>query len=295
MTKKKKQGPFLPAFMLAAAFMPFWFFAPSSGLAANAARDDGIRIGTGLERDEFTIEKDKIHIRMPLDARLGDLKYVIDLLNGGKGGDGLTLDTINTKWNISTAGSEYASIELSGQGGYIVVGNKEKPDVHIGIYQIQDRKTIKLLDLGTMVLESQTGDAIRFSFTGRDGQNIALLDAAKAENVAESSRTDLLCRTWRLIRYDGQDTKDTAMDDVFFFSKAGTYLVTYPDREPALAGWRWQDAQEKVLQYSWDNFDSYGIARVNILDNQNLQIEDAHGRSSGVPANILDMIPLNGE
>jgi hypothetical protein len=304
MKNRKRQDAPVPTLMFIVAFMLFWCFGPSLRLVANAMREDGIRISTGQEREEFVIEKEKLHIRMPLDAQLSELKYVIDMLNGIEGGDGLGLDTINTKWNISTGGDSgagsggengYASIELSGQGIYIVVDNKVNPGVHIGIYQIKDRKTIKLLDLGTMVIESQTGDGLLFAFTGQDEQKISLLKASRSENVAESFRTDLLCRTWKLIKYDGQNTKDTHMDDSFFFSKAGTYLVTYPDREPALAEWRWQDADEKVLQYSWDNWDSYGIARIRLLDNQTLQIEDAHGRSSGIPANVLDMIPLINE
>lgn len=294
--KNRKSRDFpAPVFMFIAAFMLFWSFGPSVRLAANAAREDGIRIGMGRERDELIVEKGTAHIRMPLDARLGELKYIVDMLNGAEGTDGLDLDTINAKWNIATAGSAYASIELSGQGGYIVIDtidNQAKADVHIGIYQIKDRKTIDLLGLGTMVLESQTGNAIRFTFTDKDGQKKSVMGASRSENVAESSRTDILCRTWKLIRYDGRDTKDTAMEDMFFFSKAGTYLVTYPNREPAIARWRWQNADEKALQYSWDNWDSYGIANVRALDNQTLQIEDAHGRSSGVAANTLDLIPL---
>jgi hypothetical protein len=281
--------------MFIAAFVLFWSFGPSFRLSAYAMREDGIRISMGQERDEFIIEKGKTHIRMPLDAQLGDLKHVIDMLNGTEGTDGLGLDTISAKWNISTAGSEYASIELSEQGGYIVIDNKAKPDIHVGIYQIKDRNTIKLLNFGTMVLEPQTDDDIRFTFTDKDGQKISMLGASRSGHVAESSRTDILCRTWKLIKYDGRGTKDTSMDDAFFFSKAGTYLVTYPDRDPALAKWRWQDADEKVLQYSWDDWDSYGIANIRVLDNQNLQIEDAHGRSSGVAANVLDLIPHNEE
>jgi hypothetical protein len=302
MKNRKRQKAPVPVLMFIAAFMLFWSFGPALRLAANAVREDGIRIGTGQERDEFIIEKGKVRIRMPLDAQLSELKYVIDVLNGIENGDGLGLDTLNTKWNISTAGSGasgtesgYASIELSEQGGYIVVDNNAKPGVHVGVYQIRDRKTIELLDMGTMVIESQTGNDLRFSFTAQNEQKISLLSASKSENVAESSRTDLLCRTWKLIKYDGQDTKDTPMDDSFFFSQAGTYLVTYPDRAPALAEWRWQDADEKILQYSWDSWDSYGIAYIRLLEDQTLQIEDAHGRSSGVPANMLDLIPLYGD
>jgi hypothetical protein len=300
MMKNRKRQVFpVPVFMVIVAFMLFWSFGPSLSLVANAMREDGIRISTGQERDEFIIEKGNVHVRMPLDAQLSELKYIIDMLNGIEDRDGLGLDTINTKWNISTAGSGassgYASIELSGQGGYIVVDNQANPGVHVGIYQIKDRKTIKLLDLGTMVIESQTDDGLRFTFTGQDEQKISLLSASRSENVAESSRTDLLCRTWKLVKYDGRNTKDTPMDDSFFFSRAGTYLVTYPDRDPALAEWRWQDADEKVLRYSWDNWDSYGIAHIRLLNNQILQIEDAHGRSSGVPANVLDLIPLINE
>jgi hypothetical protein len=69
-----------------------------------------------------------------------------------------------------------------------------------------------------------------------------------------SDKTDMLCRTWKVVDYETSDPDDDDEDDTghVYFSKAGTYLVSYSDGTSGVASWKWKSEADGVLYYSWD-------------------------------------------
>jgi hypothetical protein len=49
------------------------------------------------------------------------------------------------------------------------------------------------------------------------------------------------------------------------------------------------------LQYSWDDWKSYGVANIDNLAESSLQIEDIHGSSSEADPNVLELVPTGAD
>jgi hypothetical protein len=76
------------------------------------------------------------------------------------------------------------------------------------------------------------------------------------------------------LRLDGKEVAGTGDELMVLYSKAGTYLISYPDGEFELAQWKWKDAAENEFLYSWHNWKRYGSAKINRSTSTFLQFTD---------------------
>ncbi len=174
--------------------------------------------------------------------------------------DKITQQGISAKWVVDGAGA-YESFEFNKSGNYIVVENGKKSTnekiVHFGTYKITGDKTMTLTDFGKMEVLELAENSIKFSLTpDSDLTKKIEINATKKAEMAGSTRTDLLCRTWKMVSVDGESVVGTEMELTVLFSAAGTYFVEYAytggDGEGGVAQWTWKDSGEDVLCYSWD-------------------------------------------
>ena len=211
-----------------------------------------------------------------------------DIVNENK-----TTTLIKAKWEIADLNSAYTSFEFTEDENFIVVENGTNADtrassskplpVHFGVYKI-DENTINLPDFGTITVASITAEKFSFSFTLKSTGESWNFTANKAqEPITQSSRTDMMCRTWMINKvtidedllphankswYEyqyGQNWKEEAEKELLgttvLFSKAGTYLISYAvdyitsnESNTALFWWKWANKEQTVVFYSEDNW-----------------------------------------
>jgi hypothetical protein len=181
----------------------------------------------------------------------------------------LKKETISAKWVVDGF-SNYDSFEFNESGNYIVVLNNiidmaaesnalkstVAPIIKFGTYKITDDKTIVLVGFGKIKITSIDESSFSFTFQLEDDSEVVALTTTRTEDMASSSRTDLLCRTWEMVTIDGVSVKGTSMELSVLFSTAGTYFVSYANpsssgSQGGLAQWTWKDAEETTLCYSW--------------------------------------------
>ena len=214
---------------------------------------------------------------------------------------------INAKWKISDPDSEYSSFEFNKDGNYIVIENvstgskrsaglkrsqilisgmkrfaeSNLSPIHFGTYKIEGN-TIILSGFGTINIISITAEEFCFSFvlesTGKEWNYVATTE----DQGQTSSRTEMLCRTWKLnkVVFDEsfipeelkeylkkeyganwkaeieKEYNEELAGSIILFSKAGTYLILYQgeDEEAGLSEWKWANKEETAIYYSWDNW-----------------------------------------
>jgi hypothetical protein len=232
----------------------------------------------------------------------------------------VTRDNISAKWKISEANSKYVSFEFNKDGNYIVAERNgsghtavtkdivngvadeasanflvfakkstkasQTNDIitHFGNFTIQDERTLILSGFGRLAVISMMGDELTFTLTP-DGQTQATeYNATKVKNAvdASSSKTNLLCRTWKLVKLleipvpPGSDSELTML-----ISQAGTYFCKYADGSADLSQWKWYDypgmEKESVIAYSHNEWASSSVAVIDVLTENTLILTDAVG------------------
>jgi len=205
--------------------------------------------------------------------------------------------TISEKWEIDSPDSMYSSFEFNHDHNYIVVENNSEGGIRFGEYNMPDRNTINLNELGIVKIENDTNNNVNFSFSPADEpQRRINFNAAKAETIPQSSQLDLLCRTWKVI-----NCTDTGyIGYLLFISNAGTYFFSEPGGEAnSLSQWRWSDEIIEAFEYTHDNWEHYGRADIIELKNDSLKILDPGfytnipGYSRGNFNNHWECIPVN--
>ena len=162
-------------------------------------------------------------------------------------------ETISAKWNV-TGTSDYASFEFNESGNYIVVKNTTKKStnnevVHFKTYEITDNNTITLSGFGTIKIIDIDDNTISFSITlDIEPNNEVIINATKQDEIANSSRTKLLCRTWEVVSVDEVEYEDL----IVLFSEAGTYFVETPFGN-GIGQWNWCDSEETKIAFSVEN------------------------------------------
>jgi hypothetical protein len=227
----------------------------------------------------------------------------------GDGDSDVSINTISAKWEILDSDSPYASFEFNKDGNYIIVENIEanlrhlgtssnknrslrtpitrlsesestSPKVHFGTYRIEENKII-LLGIGLIEVVSVTDEEFSFSFTiEATGQKNAFVAGKSNETISPSSRTNMLCRTWIIEEmtadYEGQNFEGF-IGSIVLFSRAGTYLISYPNGKTDLSEWKWGNDQETQFYYSWEKWtdDWYNfVAIITDLKETSLTIEE---------------------
>jgi hypothetical protein len=162
----------------------------------------------------------------------------------------LNPEIISAKWDV-TGTSDYQSFEFNESGNYIIVKNETaklaaSQIVVFGTYVINNNKTVVLSDFGTMNISDITENTIRFTISlDSNTDNEISIKAAKQDIISSSANTALLCRTWELVSYAGNDI----IDIVVLFSDAGTYFVETPLGN-GIGTWIWCNPGENKIAFT---------------------------------------------
>ncbi|MDR1574726.1 MAG: hypothetical protein LBS37_01865 [Treponema sp.] len=212
-----------------------------------------------------------------------------------------TITDISEKWEIVTPGSGYTSFEFNQDNYYIVIENQDsifgEPEqiIHFGEYTMPANDTIELIDLGEIKITANTDTGVAFSFTPLDKPDgTAALRAEKAESMPDTPQLQLFCRTWKI----AGSSNDITVDEIIVFSKAGTYLETEPGGFSWLSEWRWYDEKNEEFEYSHDNWQHYGRAKILTLEAESLFFNDpgyfnaVEGYSSAGYTDVYELSPM---
>lgn len=207
---------------------------------------------------------------------------------------------ISEKWKITTPGSPYSSFEFNSDYNYIVVENSDSDDsdelVRFGKYNMPSKDVIELIDYGVLKIVNDNNQT-DLSFTPiNEPENEMRLTAAKAEKMPQNADTDLFCRTWRVVNCTNTDY----IGLLLFISNAGTYFATTPDGETnSMSQWRWYNNKTEEFEYSHEDWQYYGRAKVIELKRNYLKIYDpgyitiTPGYSKGILDNYYELVPVN--
>ena len=208
---------------------------------------------------------------------------------------------ISEKWEIVTPRSRYASFEFNQDNYFIAIENPsggfEEPDqiIHFGEYNMPDNNTIELIDLGEIKINTNTKTNVAFSFAPIDEPDRKItLRAVKAKSMPETPQLKLFSRTWKI----AGSSNDITVDEIVLFSRAGTYLETEPDGFSWLSQWRWYDEKNEEFEYSHDNWQHYGRAKILSLDDRSLVFNDpgyyngVEGYSSAGYDDVYELSPM---
>jgi len=208
---------------------------------------------------------------------------------------------ISEKWEITTPGSAYASFEFNQDYNYIAVENaaseeSDKP-VRFGKYTMPAKNVINLINLGVLKIGTDRKNNVDFSFAPiGEPEKEMRLTASKAERMPKNARTDLFCRTWRVVNC----TDSSNIGYLFFISNAGTYFFTTADGESnSMSQWRWYNNKTEEFEYTHDNWQHYGRAKIIELKRNYLKIFDPGffnnipGYSRGSYNNYWEFEPVN--
>ncbi len=196
----------------------------------------------------------------------------------------LVKETISAKWLVNGT-SDYESFEFNKSGNYIVVKNNSTKSTNdqiilFGTYEIIDNITIVLSDFGTIKISDIDENLIRFSIQLTNSpDNEIIINASKQEEMENTTKTELLCRTWEMVTVNGEDVTGTEYELSVLFSQAGTYFVEFvnPEEEDdgGLAHWKWKDETETKFLYSWDTpavWEDENVVEIIELNENTLEI-----------------------
>ena len=216
--------------------------------------------------------------------------------NGGDDPTIVTKENISAKWAIADANSLYSSIEFNESGNYIIIKNQAQASelkgvssdnnadasVLFGTYQIISDNVIKLNGFGTITVSSITESSFKFTVKLESSSTVKEYISTRNSDIANSSRTDLLCRTWKITKWDGEDVAGTEKEIGVIFSKAGTYFVfNYSNNGIILgiANWKWKNSAETILRYEHGEGYDYvdGEIEIVMLNSDKLEFTEDFG------------------
>ena len=203
---------------------------------------------------------------------------------------------ISEKWEVTTPGSAFVSFEFNQDNNYIAVENGET-DIHFGKYTMPSKDVIDMDKLGVLRIGRDNNNGVDFSFSpsGEPGKEMRLT-ALKAERMPENTQTDIFCRTWKVINC----TRTESIGMFLFISNAGTYFFTMPGGEAnSMSKWRWYNNKTEEFEYTHDNWQHYGRAKIIELKRNYLKIFDpgfsflTPGYSNAGLENYWELEPVN--
>lgn len=194
-------------------------------------------------------------------------------------------ETIAKKWLVSSASnarlsnneSEFLWFEFTRESFYII--SKKDGTTLTGTYT-KDENTLSLDGLGTLIISEMTESSFSFTFTA-DGssERINIFTNEADKQVNESSRTNLLSKTWSVKRQHGT-VYGTEIDQTYpnpsisaytaVFSAYGTYVlsISYTNGTNQVFNrlWRWKDSDEEKICYGDTSSECNGENETSVLD-----------------------------
>ena len=213
--------------------------------------------------------------------------------------------TQDVKWIDNNPDSKFASFEFNKSGNYIIVENvinrsASEQKTYFGTYKITSDSTIVLSDLGTIKILSATEGTVGLRITLTGTSTVLVFNGSKTENMQATTKTELLCRTWKFVKQNGKTLEGTAYEDgIVLFSKAGTYFTELPygergDTEGISAFWKWKsETNESQFLYSWDGSfeDNDYFVTIDVLTNTSLKITDVFEDDGKTYIYVWELIP----
>jgi hypothetical protein len=169
----------------------------------------------------------------------------------------LNNEIISAKWIVSGT-SDYKSFEFNENGNYLVVAKSTDSQINrFGRYKITDNQTITLHNFGTLKLSSINGSKFDFKAYIQNSSTYEInVNTTKATENSNSSKTNQLCRTWKMISVNGDSSVSKDSEQLLLFSNAGTYFVSFSnpidENEENVAQWKWKDNTEAYMCVSWN-------------------------------------------
>ncbi len=168
----------------------------------------------------------------------------------------LNKEAISAKWIVDEP-IDYVSFEYNESGNYIIVRNMNTKSTNnqivlFGTYNLIDDKTITLSDFGTMKISNIEENSIDFSISlYSDPNSETSISAVKQDEIANSTKTKLLCKTWELVSLGESNLSGFTI----LLSNAGTYFVksVSDGDEGTLGTWKWCNSEETKLAFTIDN------------------------------------------
>ena len=209
---------------------------------------------------------------------------------GGETGE-LSATSISAKWDINNS-SDFTSFEFNQSRTFIVVTNS---GTETGSYSINGDEVV-LENYGTMNVDSISGSYLSFKLTTNSNNVNGLheLIANKAAEMANSTNTGLLCRTWKLT-----DNDDGTVVNVLF-SQAGTYFISQVTEgetyNNGTSYWAWSDGSENTFCYNHDQAANCSVdnsVQVSNLTSSTLTITEDGTEYFLVPVNSSRNIKYN--
>ncbi|CAA0161374.1 hypothetical protein [Tenacibaculum maritimum] len=216
----------------------------------------------------------------------------------------LKATTISAKWNVNNS-NEYKSFEFNNSGSYIIVKKKSSTKksandqtILFGTYEIMEDKKVVLSDFGTLIFSDVKENSVSFSIQPLSNpNNEIIMSASKQEEMEATTKTELLCRTWKMVSVNGEEVVGTRYELSVLFSKAGTYFVEPvnfgDDENGGLSNWKWSDSSETKFLYSWNTppvWDEKVAVEVIELTNNSLKILE---RFEGEEDEFYELVPSN--
>jgi len=208
--------------------------------------------------------------------------------------DLVTKDNISGKWDIAGE-SEFKSIEFNECGNYIIsIKIIQQQFVLFGTYEILNNNTIDLSDFGTLIINKFEGNSVDFTMKKHRGATrVHELFATKNEHVISNTiKTDLLCRTWKMLKKNGKNVLGTTDEVTLLFSKTGTYFLNSAHPAETLGHWKWQDDLETKILYAYKQFSDWSNEdEIEIIELSNTVLK-IQVHIKGNQKTIYTLIPL---
>jgi hypothetical protein len=195
------------------------------------------------------------------------------------------------KWETPTS-EDFESLEFNASGTYIVIpkSNKKSSQEPItGNFQIIDEQTISLEGFGEISFKNVSESQLEISFTAKGSTTVKVIDATKVAEIVSTTRTEMICQTWRLDAISNNMTRenfiastgmsseiidllpaaekeafeaeigmafdmmqaqiDQVVGSEVVFTKAGTYFIIYKNPEIIDN----EDGEHGISQWRWSN------------------------------------------
>jgi hypothetical protein len=194
---------------------------------------------------------------------------------------------LSGKWDVGDNSLGIVSVEFGGSNNYVIVTNTELNTragddeyfSYFGTYTVCGDE-VTLSDLGTLTVTSLVDNDIAFSLSISGGEAYSM-SGDKVQEMPSTTKTDLLCRTWRIVSFEPEYEEEDGEEvpEFAYFSKAGTYLVSYSDGSSMLSNWRWRSESEGTIDYSHEHppvWDGY-FATIKEIDESTMVVDESEG------------------
>lgn len=161
-----------------------------------------------------------------------------------------------SKWIVSND-NHFESLEFSSGNNYIIVKrdeNTNKTVIFFDKYRLIKDKLLSLEGFGQVRISNLSDDENKATFEVNLDSNAKTFnfDVSRVENIdiVNSSRTNLISKTWELNTINGNGIEDKNKH-IILFSKVGTYYkIDSTKNTESINIWKWKNDDENIICFS---------------------------------------------